>query len=145
MNLVSDTITSQRGHHNRIVCAIDGLPYFYSLPRSESDRLSFRWRVWLENASDCKDLVISERAESEWNGETEVVFACRPLAVPEKMLFAEHHFSHAASTFYPSPFEEAAANLASSRRRTFFWNSFSPIHIGIAVLKDLNPRDANAR
>ena len=92
-----------------------------------------------------KDLVISERAESEWNGETEVVFACRPLAVPEKMLFAEHHFSHAASTFYPSPFEEAAANLASSRRSTSFWNSFSPIHIGIALLKDLNPRDANAR
>ena len=30
------------------------------------------------------------------------------LAVPEKMLFAEHHFSHAASAFYPSPFEEAA-------------------------------------
>ena len=30
------------------------------------------------------------------------------LAIPEKMLFAEHHFSHAASAFYPSPFEEAA-------------------------------------
>ena len=25
-----------------------------------------------------------------------------------KLLFAEHHFSHAASAFYPSPFEEAA-------------------------------------
>ena len=25
----------------------------------------------------------------------------------EKLLFAEHHFSHAASAFYPSPFEEA--------------------------------------
>jgi carbamoyltransferase len=30
------------------------------------------------------------------------------LAAPEKLLFAEHHFSHAASAFYPSPFEEAA-------------------------------------
>src|SRR5437899_2014872 len=30
------------------------------------------------------------------------------LASPEKLLFAEHHFSHAASAFYPSPFEEAA-------------------------------------
>src|SRR6266571_595000 len=30
------------------------------------------------------------------------------LATPEKLLFAEHHFSHAASAFYPSPFEEAA-------------------------------------
>ncbi|MPZ36584.1 MAG: hypothetical protein GEU95_00740 [Rhizobiales bacterium] len=30
------------------------------------------------------------------------------LADPAKLLFAEHHFSHAASAFYPSPFEEAA-------------------------------------
>jgi carbamoyltransferase len=30
------------------------------------------------------------------------------LAAPEKLLFAEHHFSHAASAFYPSPFAEAA-------------------------------------
>jgi|SRR5579862_491194 len=30
------------------------------------------------------------------------------LGVPAKLLFAEHHFSHAASAFYPSPFEEAA-------------------------------------
>ena len=27
---------------------------------------------------------------------------------PKNMLFLEHHFSHAASAFYPSPFEEAA-------------------------------------
>ncbi len=30
------------------------------------------------------------------------------LAAPEKLLFSEHHFSHAASAFYPSPFERAA-------------------------------------
>jgi carbamoyltransferase len=30
------------------------------------------------------------------------------FGTPEKLLFAEHHFSHAASAFYPSPFEEAA-------------------------------------
>ena len=30
------------------------------------------------------------------------------LALAEKLLFTEHHFSHAASAFYPSPFEEAA-------------------------------------
>ena len=29
------------------------------------------------------------------------------LADPEKLLFCEHHFSHAASAFYPSPFDEA--------------------------------------
>jgi carbamoyltransferase len=30
------------------------------------------------------------------------------LGDPERLLFAEHHFSHAASAFYPSPFAEAA-------------------------------------
>ena len=30
------------------------------------------------------------------------------LARREKLLFTEHHFSHAASAFYPSPFEQAA-------------------------------------
>jgi carbamoyltransferase len=30
------------------------------------------------------------------------------LGDPHKLLFAEHHFSHAASAFYPSPFTEAA-------------------------------------
>lgn len=31
-----------------------------------------------------------------------------PDFAPEKLLFTEHHLSHAASAFYPSPFEEAA-------------------------------------
>jgi carbamoyltransferase len=30
------------------------------------------------------------------------------LGHQDKLLFAEHHFTHAASAFYPSPFEEAA-------------------------------------
>jgi len=30
------------------------------------------------------------------------------LGVRDKLLFAEHHFSHAASAFYPSPYEAAA-------------------------------------
>jgi carbamoyltransferase len=34
---------------------------------------------------------------------------CDPeLADPKKLLFTEHHFSHAASAFYPSPYDEAA-------------------------------------
>jgi carbamoyltransferase len=32
----------------------------------------------------------------------------RELGVEVPVLFSEHHFSHAASAFYPSPFEEAA-------------------------------------
>jgi carbamoyltransferase len=30
------------------------------------------------------------------------------LGNPDKLLFSEHHFSHAASAYYPSPFQEAA-------------------------------------
>lgn len=30
------------------------------------------------------------------------------LAIPSKLQFSEHHFSHAASAYYPSPFESAA-------------------------------------
>ena len=30
------------------------------------------------------------------------------LGISDKLLFAEHHFSHAASAFYPSPFADAA-------------------------------------
>ena len=30
------------------------------------------------------------------------------LGAPEKLLFSEHHFSHAASAYYPSPFDRAA-------------------------------------
>jgi len=30
------------------------------------------------------------------------------LGDPDKLLFTEHHYSHAASAFYPSPFDEAA-------------------------------------
>ncbi len=42
---------------------------------------------------------------------TTLIDALRPFstsgAIEEKLLFAEHHQSHAASAFYPSPFEEA--------------------------------------
>jgi len=34
-------------------------------------------------------------------------FAATPSDVEKKLLFAEHHQSHAASAYYPSPFEEA--------------------------------------
>src|SRR5580658_5767170 len=32
----------------------------------------------------------------------------QPLDWPGKLLFSEHHLSHAASAFFPSPFERAA-------------------------------------
>jgi carbamoyltransferase len=43
---------------------------------------------------------------------TDALRAFDPTFSPEKLLFAEHHQSHAASAFYPSPFEEAAVLTA---------------------------------
>ena len=53
--------------------------------------------VWLSEKLFQKDMLLKElRAINQ------------DLGAVEKLLFAEHHFSHAASAFYPSPFEEAA-------------------------------------
>jgi len=52
--------------------------------------------VWLREKLFQKNLLIKEfekfSSETNWD---------------EKLLFSEHHLSHAASAFYPSPFEEA--------------------------------------
>jgi carbamoyltransferase len=53
--------------------------------------------VWLREKLFLKDLLIKELK----------VFA-PDLAWEEKLKFSEHHLSHAASAFFPSPFEEAA-------------------------------------
>lgn len=53
--------------------------------------------IWIGEKLFQKDMLLRElRAIDE------------ALAAPEKLLFTEHHFSHAASAFYPSPFGEAA-------------------------------------
>jgi carbamoyltransferase len=53
--------------------------------------------IWIGEKLFQKDLLLKElKAVHE------------DLGVLNKLLFAEHHFSHAASAFYPSPFEEAA-------------------------------------
>jgi carbamoyltransferase len=52
--------------------------------------------VWLREKLFQKDLIRKELEEFEPNRNWE-----------KKLLFAEHHQSHAASAFYPSPFQEA--------------------------------------
>lgn len=54
--------------------------------------------VWLREKLFQKDMLIREfkKIDSDFKNDRE-----------GKMLFSEHHFSHAASAFYPSPFEEA--------------------------------------
>ena len=51
--------------------------------------------VWLREKLFLKDLLVREfrRIEKEFSG--------------DRLMFSEHHFSHAASAFYPSPFEQA--------------------------------------
>ena len=51
--------------------------------------------VWIGEKLFQKDLLRRELSEID-----------PALAEPKKLLFAEHHFSHAASAFFPSPFEE---------------------------------------
>ncbi len=53
--------------------------------------------VWLSEKLFQKDLLLKELRAID-----------KDLGTAEKLLFAEHHFSHAASAFYPSPFDEAA-------------------------------------
>ena len=54
--------------------------------------------LWLKEKLFLKDLLRREIAE---------IMGAPKAAVPT-LLFGEHHESHAASAFYPSPFEEAA-------------------------------------
>ncbi len=53
--------------------------------------------VWLSEKLFQKDLLLKELRAID-----------KDLGAPDKLLFAEHHYSHAASAFYPSPFDEAA-------------------------------------
>ncbi|MGC4022187.1 MAG: carbamoyltransferase N-terminal domain-containing protein [Cyclobacteriaceae bacterium] len=53
--------------------------------------------VWLKEKMFLKRLIFEELAEVETFDKKKV-----------KLLFPEHHLSHAASAFYPSPFKEAA-------------------------------------
>jgi carbamoyltransferase len=51
--------------------------------------------IWLREKLFLKDMLIKEFKKTDKNFNT------------DKLMFGEHHFSHAASAFYPSPFEEA--------------------------------------
>jgi carbamoyltransferase len=53
--------------------------------------------VWIGEKLFQKDMLLKELRAVD-----------KDLAQTEKLLFAEHHYSHAASAFYPSPFDEAA-------------------------------------
>ena len=92
-------------------CDIDRVA-FYDKPFLKFERLletylafaprgfaSFRaaMPVWLSEKLFQKDLLLKELRAIDHD-----------LGAANKLLFAEHHFSHAASAFFPSPFESAA-------------------------------------
>jgi len=52
--------------------------------------------VWLREKLFLKDLLVRELKAFD-----------RKVEWPDRLLFGEHHLSHAASAFYPSPFDEA--------------------------------------
>ena len=58
-------------------------------------QFSMAMPVWLREKLFLKDQLIKELRKLDEQFDA------------EKLLFGEHHFSHAASAFYPSPFEEA--------------------------------------
>jgi carbamoyltransferase len=58
-------------------------------------QFSLAMPVWLREKLFLKDQLFKELKKLD------------PNLNPEKILFGEHHFSHAASAYYPSPFEEA--------------------------------------
>jgi carbamoyltransferase len=58
-------------------------------------QFSMAMPVWLREKLFLKHQLVKELKKLDENFDA------------EKLLFAEHHFSHAASAFYPSPFEEA--------------------------------------
>ncbi len=103
--------------------ALDELDYvvFYDKPFLKFERLletylalaprgfrSFRMAMplWLREKLFQKSLLRDELEK----------FAGR-FRLGARLLFCEHHLSHAASAFYPSPFEEAAVLTHGRRRR----------------------------
>jgi len=58
-------------------------------------QFSMAMPVWLREKLFLKDQLVKELKKLD------------PNVSPEKLLFGEHHFSHAASAYYPSPFDEA--------------------------------------
>ena len=56
--------------------------------------------VWIKDKLFQKDKLIKLFEKFETHGNI-------PSDIEDRLLFAEHHQSHAASAFFPSPFEEA--------------------------------------
>ena len=63
--------------------------------------------LWMKEKLWITDLIRRQMADIEANGDRREAKKLS-RAYPWKVLYGDHHESHAASAFYPSPFEEAA-------------------------------------
>src|SRR5207244_7327336 len=94
--------------------SLDNIDYiaFYDKPLLKFERLletylsfaprgfksfSMAMPVWLREKLFLKDLITTSLRSSGMRKD-----------IAQRLLFSEHHLSHAASAFFPSPFEEAA-------------------------------------
>jgi len=64
--------------------------------------------LWMREKLWMPDLIRTELAKSDGDDDDERSAKKRGKKFGWKLLFGDHHESHAASAFYPSPFEEAA-------------------------------------
>ena len=65
--------------------------------------------VWLKEKLFLKDTLIKEFSAIQLNGNKDKnIIKLVKSSIEKKLLFAEHHQSHAGSCFYPSPFFESA-------------------------------------
>ncbi|MES2961287.1 MAG: carbamoyltransferase [Pseudomonadota bacterium] len=64
--------------------------------------------VWLKHKLFLKDTLIKELAEVQKILKVKIDLKKTKVEIEKKILFGEHHQSHAASCFYPSPFRESA-------------------------------------
>jgi carbamoyltransferase len=98
--------------HNGISAADVDYVAFYDKPFLKFERLLETYLAFaprgFKSFSTAMPLWISEKVFQKKLLLTELGAIDPALADPERLLFAEHHFSHAASAFYPSPFREAA-------------------------------------
>ncbi len=64
--------------------------------------------VWLKHKLFLKETLINELSEIQKLGDKNADLKKIKSQIEKKILFSEHHQSHAASCFYPSPFRESA-------------------------------------
>ena len=95
--------------------------------------------VWLKEKLFLKDTLIKElfsiqqELDSKIDADDKVIVKELKQEITDKLLFAEHHQSHAASAFFPSPFETAAVMTMDGVGE---WTTTSIMH---GIGNDLKP------